>query len=252
MKDIDFFRFLLSEAQTPFSGWDFPRISKTGRMVSEPLSWSMTSELLMKIHQVQSMLDMGTGGGEYLSSLSPLPPETQATEGFAPNVDLAKNRLNPLGIKVSEIDKDEELPFEDETFELVMKRHESFSAQEVFRITRSGGWFMTQQVGGTDNLKLNEYLCAKADFGYSEWNLKSAVCQLEEAGFQIEKQEQVFPTTRFFDVGAVIYYLKAISWQIPDFSIHSYFERLKAMHEVIEKKGFFEVISERFLIIAQK
>ena len=66
------------------------------------------------------MLDMGTGGGEFLSSLAPLPDQTWATEAFLPNLPLAKARLELLGIQVVHVDSDFELPFVDEEFYLVI------------------------------------------------------------------------------------------------------------------------------------
>lgn len=252
MKQDELFQFLLSEAEVPFSGWDFSYIEGTGRMDSEPLPWSFASEILVRLRQVDSLLDMGTGGGEFLSMLRPLPKDTRATEGYVPNVQMARNRLEPLGVKVYEIDGDEHLPFADESFDLVMNRHESFSEKEVFRILKPGGLFATQQVGGTDNLDLNLHLGAKADFGFADWHLKTAVSRLENAGFQIRKQEEAYPKSRFYDVGAIVYYLKTVPWQIPDFSVASYFQRLKAVHRIIEQEGFFEAASHRFLILAGK
>jgi hypothetical protein len=76
MDEKELFNFLLSESEKPFSGWDFSYIYDTGRVDSEPLLWSYTSEILPKIRRVNSLLDMGTGGGEYLSMLQPLPLNT--------------------------------------------------------------------------------------------------------------------------------------------------------------------------------
>ncbi len=43
MKRDPLFLTLLESANTHFSGWDFSFISETGRMKSEPLSWSYGS-----------------------------------------------------------------------------------------------------------------------------------------------------------------------------------------------------------------
>ncbi len=58
--------------------------------------------------------------------------------------------------------------------------------------------------------------------------------------------------TRFYDVGAIVYYLKAISWQIPDFSVEKYFDRLEAIQAVIDKQEYIDFTRHRFLIVAQK
>jgi hypothetical protein len=56
MKDQELFDFLISEANHPFSGWDFSYITATGRMVEAPLIWSYTSKLLMQLRKAQSLL----------------------------------------------------------------------------------------------------------------------------------------------------------------------------------------------------
>src|SRR2546423_9249374 len=89
----------MDEANHPFTGWDFSHITATRRMVEGVLSWSYSSKILMRLRQIQSLLDMGTGGGEFLSSLHPLPEHTCATEGYAPNVPIARQRLEPLGVQ---------------------------------------------------------------------------------------------------------------------------------------------------------
>jgi len=58
-----------------------------------PLSWNYRNEVKFRIYGISSLLDMGTGGGEFLSSLSPLPANTCATEGYEPNIPVARNRL---------------------------------------------------------------------------------------------------------------------------------------------------------------
>ena len=71
MKRDPLFLTLLESTNTHFSGWDFSFISETGRMKSEPLSWSYGSIAFLLMQRAKSMLDMGTGGGEFLSMLQP-------------------------------------------------------------------------------------------------------------------------------------------------------------------------------------
>jgi SAM-dependent methyltransferase len=252
MDEKELFNFLMSEAKKPFSGWDFSYIYDTGRVDSEPLLWSYTSEILPKIRCVNSLLDMGTGGGEYLSILQPLPLNTYATEGYEKNISIARSRLEPIGVTVVEVKDDHALPFENNQFELIINKHESFSATELYRILKPNGQFITQQVGGYDNLELNDMLGAAKDFGYSHWNLNFAVNELVNVGFKILKKMEQFPYTRFYDVGAIVYYLKAIPWQIPDFTVEKYFDQLYQIHLEIQKKGFVQFKSHRFFIIAEK
>jgi len=252
MNEQELFDLFVLEAEQPFSGWDFSYISDTGRMASEPMSWNYTSEILASIRKADSLLDMGTGGGEYLSKLQPFPRSTYATEAYKPNVPIARNRLEPLGVKVVEVNDDDQLPFDNEQFDLIINRHESYSASELYRILKPGGYIVTQQVGGKDHIDLNAALEANEDNGYSHWNLDYAVKELESAGFTIIKKLEQFPYTRFYDVGALIYYLKAIPWQIPDFTVPKYYDKLVQIHHHIREKGFIEFKEHRFFMVARK
>jgi hypothetical protein len=252
MKDKDLFDFLISEAGYPFAGWDFSHITITGRMTVAPLSWSYASKLLMPLRKAQSLLDMDTGGGEYLSSLQPLPPFTCATESYAPNVPVARQRLEPLDLKVFQVDDPAySLPFEDNQFDLIINRHGYYFAQEVLRILKRGHHFITQQVGGSVNAELNCLLGAE-QYPYAYWTLDYAVKELEAVGWYIVEQKEEYPIRRFFDVGAIVYYLKAIPWQVSNFSIEQYLDKLVEIHKIILEQGYIDFHDHNFLIMAEK
>jgi hypothetical protein len=83
-------------------------------------------------------------------------------------------------------------------------------------------------------------------------DLAEAVANLKVAGFKIRKQfEDIYPQ-RFYDVGAIVYQLNAVPWQIPDFTVKNYFDRLKKIHEQIQQNGYVDVFEHRFFIIAEK
>ncbi|MCE7741550.1 MAG: class I SAM-dependent methyltransferase [Candidatus Heimdallarchaeota archaeon] len=244
------FELLLKDGDSPFSGWDFSHIEN--RRVTAPLTWSYSTEILPHIRIVNSMLDMGTGGGEFLLQLAPFPPHTCATESYDPNVIIAKNRLNPLGINVVKIEGDDTLPFEDGEFELVINRHESFSIDEVYRILTPGGYFISQQVGGKNDQLLREIMGSKKKSDYEQWDLDYEINELEDNGFVVLKKKEAFPITRFFDVGAIVFYFLSIPWELPGFTVEKYREKLWEIHNVIEDNGYIDVISHRFLFKAQR
>jgi SAM-dependent methyltransferase len=253
MKSNELFNFLISEAEHPFSGWDFSYIRD--RVVNVPLSWSYTSILLPLVRKVKSLLDMGTGGGEFLSSLAPLPKHTCATEAYEPNVSIAKKILELLGVKVFYCKDKEYLPFKDEKFDMIINRHEFYSEKEIYRVLKSNGIFLTQQVGDKNDSKLRMILTgSEKSEDDRKWNLGYAVDKLETIGFEIlERQENVTPT-RIFDVGAIVYYLKAVPWELPGFSVEKYYKKLMKIHSLINKKGYLELNSNnhRFIIKAKK
>ncbi len=247
----DAFEKLMQEAwRQEFAGWDFSYLS--GRMVETPPSWDYRKIVLDRIRSAQSLLDLDTGGGEFLASLQPFPPLACATEGYPPNVPIAQARLEPLGVKVFNTHAAVSLPFEDNTFDLVIDRHGGILAAEIHRVLKSGGRFITQQVGDRNCIRLNEALGAQPDALSALWTLGQAVKQLEEGGFGIVVQKEEFPATEFKDIGAVVYYLKAISWQVSDFSIEKYYDQLGEIHNRILETGKFSVEQHRFYIEAKK
>jgi hypothetical protein len=93
------FEELVSEALgAPFAGWDFSWLA--ARSTAGRLPWNYRAEVTARAAAAGSLLDMGTGGGERLSRLSPRPERTVATESWPPNVPVAAARLHPLGIPV--------------------------------------------------------------------------------------------------------------------------------------------------------
>ena len=192
-----------------------------------------------------------------LSGFHPLPSVTYATEQYRPNVMVARERLGPLGVKVFEIEEEKEppfnanLPFDNGFFDLIINRHEAYYPQELLRILKSEGIFITQQVGSISVLSLKQFLTGKTE-AVSNWNLKSAVDELRSAGFQIIEQQEDVQFYRFYDIGAVAYFMKTIPWIIEDFSIEKYKDRLRELHVQIQENGFYDTPLHRFIIVAQK
>lgn len=244
------FNQLLEDSNTAFTGWDFSFIEDTGRVQSELLPWSYGSKARKYLFGAKSLLDMGTGGGEFLSKLLPLPDYTVATESYLPNVPVARKRLAPLGVELVQIKEDDQLPFMDESFEVILNKHESYDVTEVRRVLKQNAIFLTQQVGGTDCAELNQLLGAPINPMYQKWNFQTAAEELKEQ-FTVLESAEAFPSMRFYDIGAVIYYLKAIPWQVPRFSVDAYREALYELHLIIEKKGFLDVRQHRFLLAAR-
>ena len=249
----ELFDFLIAEAEAHFSGWDFSYIAE--RESQAPLRWSYVSEALLRVRKSKAVLDMDTGGGELFSYFAPYPPVVFATEAYAPNIPIARKHLEPLGVAVIPLEEDEprQLPFEAETFDLVLNRHGYYWEPELYRILQPGGVFITQQVGDRNDMGIRALLGAPNAGANIEWtDLDEAAANLQAADFRIIKQlEDIYPQ-RFYDVGAIVYQLKAVPWQIPDFSVEGYFEQLRVIHETIQQDGYVDVLEQRFFIIAQK
>ena len=241
----EFERLVAEAARAPLEGWDFSYLND--RMTESALPWDYCARVRERMAGVTSTLDMGTGGGEILSSLVPLPPHTFATEAYAPNVIVARRRLAPLGVEVHDTTADlhgRHLPFPDAQFDLVINRHEEYIATEVWRILRPGGRFITQQCAEYC-VDLAEWFLGKPFVDITDW-------LLEDVGFRVIDRQQAFLERAFFDVGAVVYYLRAVPWIVSDFTVERYKDRLFATHQHIQKHGRFITRDARSLLEAVK
>lgn len=258
--DKALYDYLIAEYNHPVTWWDWSYIE--GRRVELPTDkpWSYSDSVVEAMKSARSILDMRTGEGEKFARFikqQSHPMQLYATEGYAPTLAQARQQLEPLGVTVYEV-HDEQLPLADNQFDLVINRQGSYDPREVLRVLKPGHLFITQQVGDQTNLRLHELLhTPKALYFYPgvepkpAWNLAYAVRDLQETGWQIIKQyEHLFPT-RFYDVGAVVYYLKAVPWEIPDFSIEKYFDKLVEIHHLIHREGYLDVPFHSFFIVAQ-
>src|SRR5699024_10247137 len=201
MQDDHVFYRLLDDENKGFSGWDFSYISDTGRVRSSLLSWSYASLVIPHMQEATSMLDMGTGGGEFLAKLGPYPRYVFATEGYGPNVTIAKDRQKPLVVRVIEITDDHRLPFHKNQFDLVINQHESYEPSEIVRITKPAGIFLTQQVGGTNSMEINEAFGVDINSAFGDWNLTTALAELDMQHFEVISSNEEYPVQRFYDVG---------------------------------------------------
>ena len=102
------------EEKKAFKGWDFSYLRD--RWIGEELAWNYRDILIEYLNSDYKLLDMGTGGGEFLLSLNHPYNNTFVTEAWEPNVQLCKEKLEPLGIQVKQVFNDNELPFENDIF----------------------------------------------------------------------------------------------------------------------------------------
>ena len=238
------------EEKKQFSGWNFSDFK--GKMREEKLPWDYSTMARKLIRKSNSVLDMGTGGGELFSTLGPFPKHTVATEGYKPNFILAKKCLNMMGVKVIDFSNSttRKMPFSDGKFDLVLNRHDAFNSYEVFRILSPGGVFFTQQVG-RDNLK---DLVKKFDTTskYRNATLNSIKKELEKAGFTVKDAREWKGRMKFKDVNTIVYFLKAIPWIVPGFSVDKNLHDLEKLQNMLDSGKRVIFTQHRYLIIAQK
>jgi SAM-dependent methyltransferase len=226
--------------------------------VQETPPWDYKQEVVKEFPKIRSLLDLGTGGGEFLSSLGQLPKRTFATEGYQPNAAIARDKLKPLHVDVVRTYSEDNakrpqvgaLPFRTESLDMIIDRHESFVASEVYRVLKRGGIFLTQQAGSANYPELNEILGAPRT--ESVWDLQTARKQVSEAGLRVTSGREARLESRFKDIGAVVFFLLAVPWQLEGFTVDRYLEKLKELHQLIVRTGRFRVTARRFYLSSKK
>jgi len=231
-----------------FEGWDFSYIKD--RCTEKEPPWDYKSLARSLVEKSTAVLDMATGGGEVFSSLAPFPPYAVATEGYEPNIAVAKRKLEPLGVKVVNASDTSVLPFAEGTFDLVLNRHGGLNIPEIYRVLKKGGCFLTQQVSGDNLFDLLAVFNAKPRWPDNVLNVVQK--EMKNTGFEIEKAEEWKGKAIFKDVGALVYFLKSIPWIIDGFSVDSHLNYLEKLQEKLEQDGGLGFTKIRFLILAKK
>jgi hypothetical protein len=99
----DEIRAAITEAYAaPLAGWDFAWLHGRAREIQPP--WNYGHLVLDAARDAERTLDIDTGGGEFLSRLAPFRAFVVATEGHAPNVDIAARTLARVGIPLVQIE----------------------------------------------------------------------------------------------------------------------------------------------------
>lgn len=244
---------LVTEAEAaPVAGWDFAWLE--GRATEQRPSWGYARTMASRLATATAALDIQTGGGEVLAEAPVLPQLTVATESWPPNVDKATALLHPLGVAVVVDDDEPPLPFADAAFDLVVSRHPvTVWWGEIARVLRPGGTYLSQQVGPESVFELVEwFLGPQPAERRRDRHPADARRDAEAAGLEVVDLRFERLRTEFFDIGAVVYFLRKVIWMVPGFTVDAHRPALRRLHDRIEADGPFVVTTTRFLIEAAK
>lgn len=255
MTDWSNFEALLLEGSAePTEGWDFSWLD--GRAMKGRPTWKYLARLSKRIVKATAVLDVQTGGGEglaeMLSQIENLPVSLAATESWPPNVEIARQTLAPFGVSVVKVPDYGPLPFEDKSFDLVCSRHPTVTIwDQIKRVLKPGGIYFSQQIGAGTNSELTDFFMGQQPISKNQ-RMDVAISRATVAGLEVlDAREESLPVT-FFDIGAVIYFLRKVIWTVPDFSVEKYRDRLMVLHERIDLDGCFTSHSQRFILEARR
>jgi SAM-dependent methyltransferase len=256
MKDTELIKQWEAEENFAFQGWDFSHIDGRWNEPTPPRNYKDAVKSNLK--ETDILLDMGTGGGEVLLSLNHPYIKTYVTEAYEPNYELCKRVLAPLGITVARtytdenFNSDDTIPYNDNLFDVVINRHESFDLDEVDRVLKRGGHFITQQVGNKNTREFLKMLNDDFMFDLPLHTIENYTATLTELGFNIIKADEAEYPVKVYDVGALVYVAKIITWEYPNFSVKTHLDKLLGCQRKIDEEGFLLGMGHSFIIVAQK
>jgi SAM-dependent methyltransferase len=236
------------DAAAPFEGWDFSHLRT--RMVEAEPDWDYLALARAAASRSHDILDVATGGGEVLSTLGPFPGRATATEGYEPNLSAARRRLEPLGVAVFQANTASGMPFADASFDLVLNRHGGFGPEEMHRVLKRGGVFLSQQVGGDNLADLVAQFGARPQ--WPDHGLDRIAERFRGLGCIVTRAEQWRGPVTFSDVGAIVYFLKAIPWVVEGFDVTRHLGALEALERRSLAGRPLRFTCSRFLIEAKK
>lgn len=250
-KDLLRQQWLEEEKVAHIHGWDFSHIY--GRYEEEnDLPWNYEKLVKNYLKPEHHLLDLDTGGGEFLLSLHHPFSNTSATEAYPPNVLLCQEALAPLGIEFREANAGGPLPFASNSFDVVINRHGDFNVAELYRVLKPNGIFITEQVGAENDRELVDLLLHDIDIPFPDLYLSKASQKFTKTGFTILQSQEAFRPIRFYDVGALVWFARIIEWEFPGFAVDKCLSELYAIQDILDKCGCVEGKIHRFLLVAKK
>lgn len=124
--------------------------------------------------------------------------------------------------------------------------------EELFRVLKPGGLFITEQIGQRDNRALSRRLLPEYEPPFPGHCLKNAAEAFRGYGFNILYGQEYFPKLRFNDVGALAYFAHIVGWEFPGFSVDRCRRELLALNEEVQEMGFIESLQHRFILVRRR
>jgi SAM-dependent methyltransferase len=247
------FDSLVAEAEAaPVDGWGFEWLD--GRATEQRPSWGYQRLLGGRLAHASAALDLQTGGGEVLAGAGTdnFPAALVATEGWLPNLERAKALLGPFGVLVVRHDGLEPLPFDDASFDLVTSRHPAaVQWDEIARVLAPGGAYLAQHVGGGSNVEISAFFLGPFEPATTrDHDVEAAAAAA--AGLEVVQLRNERLGLEFYDVGAMVFFLRKVIWTVPGFTVDAYRPELRELHELIQREGVFRSTMSRTLVEARK
>lgn len=188
-------------------GWDFSRMN-----TSHPATpWEYVSVVRGYLRATDTVIDIGTGGGERLLELSSYARQLLGVDPDPEMIERARELATEKGAT--------SVHFEIGTgakilnrFDVVIDRHAPFDAEVVHRLLHPGGRFITQQVGEQNMRNVRDAFRLEAN-AFAPISPEMFV----QAGFTVERFDEYNVDYMVRDMDSLLFWLQALDLAHSDF-----------------------------------
>lgn len=75
---------------------------------------------------------------------------------------------------------------------------------------------------------------------------------VEKAGFEVLAAAEQYPKSKFFDVGAIVWYCRVVVWEFPGFSVEKCLDKLVELQKRLERDRYIANREHRFMLMLRK
>lgn len=240
----------IDESVDDRKGWDFSRM-KTER---EPVPWDYLEIVPRYLKQADTVLDVGTGGGEkflffsqYFERGVGIDPEPEMIRTARQN-GAEQSRVTFLEMGA------ESLEFPDASFDVVLTRHAPVFVPKVVRVLKPGGYFIAQQVGAENMDNIRQEFGTGSGVKYAAEH-PGCIDELVGYGCRIVATGDYNVHYWVKDVPSLVFWLKAIAGANPVPEGFSIDRDWRTVRQIISKYWTSSGVltnEHRNLLIAQK
>lgn len=202
-----------------------------------------------------SVLDVGTGGGEVFLTLASCFGKGVGVDVSAEMIEQALQ--NKTARKVANVGfvvmNAHGLGFADAQFDVVLNRHCDVSVVETARVLQAGGYFVTQQVGYRNTLNvLAAFDWTPESFGDNWWQpVTQLAAEFERGGCRVIAQAEYDVSYWFSDVESLVFWLKAAPLPEP-FDIDKHWRGVNRVLQRHSTPRGVETNEHRELLVVQR
>ena len=241
----------IAHANGELDGWDFSHV----HIERAPVLWEYVDVVRSYLRPTDSVLDIGTGGGEIFFSLAPFFSEGIGVDHNPAMVETARRNKSAMSIDKISLKRMEgnDLRFDVAEFDIVLQRHSRVYVSEIGGVLRQGGYFITQTVGKRSSLNLlDPFGWTPASFGPDWWQSVAELAdQFRVHDCHIIAQAEYDVPYWFKDVESFMFWFMAVPW--PEaIELDKHWHNINRILETCQTEQGIETNEHRGLLIVQK